>query len=469
METQKDIAFELANYIVKTRFENIPSEVIQVAKAFFLDSLGVAVAGSTAPGSKEVVSLVENWGGCRESTIWMSGKRVPAPNAALANGVLIHSRDFDDTHDDAVIHAFASVLPSALATAEQKGNIDGTQLITAIVIAVDLTCRLGLSLKFYKGWHYSAICGGFGAAAAASKILGFNEQLTSDALGIVYSQIAGNVQCVRDGALTKRMQPGFAAKAGVLSAYLANLGITGTQNTFQGPYGFFRLYDGDDSSNLSEQRYREHGQYGQHEVLNGLGIRYEVINLGMKPYPSCRASHPAIEGVIELCKKNKISAEQIRQVKIIASARTLDRVGRPFKIDKGPMQVKAQFSIPYTVAVAIIKGDVFIDDFEEENIINEYVIEMARKVSVVVDHKFSESLPIRIEIETINGRYSTDVHKMIGSPENPLSEEQRLEKFRKCFLFSAKPFSDARIQEIIQAVNNLESTKDVREITALLS
>ncbi len=469
MKARKDVAHDLANYIVRTKFDDIPCEVVEMAKRFILDSLGVAAAGSTAPGSKKILELIEAWGGREESTVFIFGKKVPAPQAAFINSILIHSRDFDDTHDVAVVHANAPVLPSALAVAEQKHHVTGKEFITAVIVGIDLACRLGLALKFYKGWHYSAICGGFGAAATASKILELNESLTSEALGIVYSQIAGNVQCVRDGSLTKRMQPAFAAKAGVLSAYLSSIGITGTKNTFQGPYGFFRLYDGDSSTSQYEWRHRESGQYGPQELLAELGKRFEVTNLSMKPYPSCRATHPAIEGVLDICREEKIEAEEVKRVTILVSERTNDKVGRPFEIDEGLLQVKAQFSIPYTVAVAIYKGDVFIGDFEEENIRNEKVLDLARKVTVVIDKRFTEIVPLNIDIETNSGRrYVKEMCSMRGSPENPLTEEQRIEKVKKCFQFSATPFSNEKIERMIQAVNHLEDFSNIEEFTRLL-
>jgi 2-methylcitrate dehydratase PrpD len=467
---KRDAAYELAKYIADTKFDDIPSEALIIAKRFILDSLGVAIAGSTAPGIREIMKLIESWGGRPESTIFVSGKKVPAPEAAFVNGILIASRDFDDTHDIAVVHANATVLPSALAVAEQKGKVTGRELLTATVLGVDLACRLGLSLRFYKGWHYTSICGGFGAAAAASKILGLDERLTLESLGIVYSQIAGNVQCVRDGSLTKRMQAGFSAKAGVLSAYLSRVGITGTKNTFEGPYGFFRLYDAESITNLNEKRHRQSGRYGPHELLAELGSRFEVVNLGMKPYPSCRATHPAIEGALEICQAQGIIAEQIKCVRVFASERTLDRVGRPFEIDEGPQQGKAQFSIPYTVAVAIHRGDVSVEDFEEKNIRNGRILDLAKRVTVIADKRFSESVPVEIEIEIKSGdHYSKKICSMGGTPERPLSEREMTKKFRMCSAFSAKAFSEAKIDGIIQAVGDLEHIRDIGEITCLLS
>lgn len=251
---------------------------------------------------------------------------------------------------------------------------------------------------------------------------------------------------------------------------MSNIGITGTKNTFQGPYGFFRLYDAENCNNLNELRHRDTGQYGFHELLAELGNRFEVINLSMKPYPSCRATHPAIDGVLEMCEQKGIIAEGVKQVKIFASQRTFDRVGSPFSFDEGPLQVKAQFSIPYTVAVAIHKGNVFIEDFEEKNIRNDKILDLAKRVIVVIDKRFKETLPLKIEFETNNGRYFTkEICSMRGTPENPLSEEQMMKKFKKCFEYLAKTFSEKKIERIIQTVNHVEDLRNIGEITKFLS
>jgi 2-methylcitrate dehydratase PrpD len=443
---------------------------VRICKKFFLDSVGVAMAGSTAPGTAEVMGLTRQWGGRAESTVFAFGDKLPAPEAAFMNGVMIHARDFDDTHDVAIVHADASVLPSAVAVAEQTGIVTGQQLIAAVVIGIDLTCRLGLALKHYKGWHNSAICGGFGAAAAASKILALDEAATVEALGIVYGQTAGNVQCIRDGALTKRMQLGFAAKAGVTSAYYARSGITGTKNTFQGPYGFFHLYDGPPSGDPEEIRHRPDGEYGEHELLSELGTRFESANLSMKPYPNSRAVHPAIAGALAICRAEGIAADQVERVDLAVSDRTYDRVAGPFRMGDGPLQVKAQFSLVYGVAVAICRGSVSLRDFEESGIRDAAVFALMDRIAVTKEPAFHENTPLRVEIVTKRGeRYVKLIESLPGSPEHPLDDDAVEAKFRECCGLAVNPPSKRRTEGIIQAITSLDRMRDIREMTELLS
>lgn len=459
----------LAGFVAGAAFGDLPPRAVDACKRFVLDSIGVAMAGSSAPGVEHTVELIRRWSGKAESTLLAFGDRVPAPEAAFINGILIHARDFDDTHDVAIVHANASVLPAALAVAEAEAPVSGKELLAALVVGIDVACRLGLSLRYYRGWHNSAICGAFGAAAAASRVLGLDAGQTAHALGIAYSQAAGNIQCIRDGALTKRMQLGFAAKAGVLSAYLARGGVTGTTNTFNGPYGFLRLYDGPLDGDAAEKRARPDGTYGEHELLADLGTRFAVADLSMKPYPNSRAVHPVISGVLDICRTERIAADDVERVTVAVSERTIDRVGRPFDPAKGNPQVEAQFSLPYGVAAAIVRGGVSLRDFEADRIGDRAVLALAGRVTLVRNPAFRENLPVGIELKTKDGRsFSRLVEKLRGAPDDPLSGDEMAAKFHACCDMAVSPLPTERRKAIIDAVNRLEEVGDLRDLTALL-
>jgi 2-methylcitrate dehydratase PrpD len=396
------------------------------------------------------------------------GDGVPAPEAAFVNGILIHARDFDDTHDVAIIHANASVLAAALAAAEAEVPVSGREFIAAVVVGIDIACRLGLSLRYYRGWHNSAVCGAFGAAAAASRVLGLDEKSTARALGIAYSQAAGNVQCIRDGALTKRIQLGFAAKAGVLSAFFARAGITGTTNTFNGPYGFLRLYDGPVDGDETEKRARTEGTYGEHELLAELGKRFAVCDLSMKPYPNSRAVHPAISGALDVCRSEKIGPGDVEQVIVAVSDRTIDRVGKPVVLGRGNLQVEAQFNLAYGIAVGICRGSVSLRDFEADRVDDPAVLAMAGRVSLVKNPAFCENLPVEVTIVARDGRrISRLVEKLRGAPDDPLSPEEMATKFHECCDMAVSPVSAERRQKIIGLVGRLEDVDDMRRLAAL--
>jgi len=295
-----DIACHLAEHVVRTRFDDLPGHTVDVVRRFLLDTLGVAIAGSSATGVKEVVEQMVEWGGTPQSTIICYGKRVPDVNAAFANSVMIHARDFDDTHDGAVVHANVTVLPTVMAISEKAEGITGREFLCALILGMDLNCRLGLAIgnapEFSQReirWVRTAVCGIFGATAAACKILRMEEEHVINALGIALSQIGGTRQVVTDSALTKRMQPAFMTRAAIISALLAKRGITGCKDVFEGSYGYFHLYWG--------------GHYARHELTEGLGERFEVDNISFKPYPCCRYTHGPIDAVLRCRERNGIS------------------------------------------------------------------------------------------------------------------------------------------------------------------
>lgn len=453
----RDLAYDFVENACKIEWKDIPPDVVDVTKKFILDTFGTLLAGSTAPGCKTVVELVKELSGKEESTVLVYGGKVPAPNAAFVNSVMAHARDFDDTHDKAVLHANVSVLPAALSAAECTGGISGKKLITAVTLGIDVMCRLGLGLRGIRNWILSSTLGYFGATIAVSKILGLDEEKMLNALGIVYSQVAGNIQCLTDGGLVKRMQPAFAAKAAVFSSILAEKGITGAKNIFEGKHGFFITY--------------ENGEYNREVIIKNLGKHFEGINLSMKFYPCCRATHPALDGVLELVKKYDIKPENIDRVFVHVTPLVYDLVGRQFEIRASP-QVDAQFSIPYTVSTAIFKRDVFIDDFEDDRVTsNREIHKFTKRVEVIPDQRPTEKgglVPCKVEIRTKDGKlYSEEVKIIRGDPRGEIKIQDVIEKFIKCAKFSAKPIEVNRLEEIVYVIKNLEKVKNINELIEL--
>ncbi|HNT69280.1 MAG TPA: MmgE/PrpD family protein [Syntrophorhabdaceae bacterium] len=451
-----DATSRILQHIEQTQFHDLPEAVVENTKRFILDSIGVALAGRNSPGCREVVDLVKEWGGKPEAVIMSYGGKVPAPWAAMANSTMMHALDFDDTLDESALHAHVSVLPAALAAAESAGNVSGADLINAVVLGVDIVCRLGLSTKRPLSWIRTATCGTFGAAVAAGKIIGLDRERLAHVLGIAYSQTAGNAQCLIDGGLVKRMQPAFSAKSGVLSAFLAQKGITGARGFLEGQYGFFNLY--------------ESGDYDRERLAEGLGKEYGGMKLSIKPYPSCRMTHASIDAALGAKSDYDIDPSSIEEIVVHVSKMAQEMVGQPFAIRDNP-QVDAQFSIPYTVATALLRGDVFLDDFEERTIRDARVAELAKKVRVVVD----PALPERgmdsanLFVHCKGNIYSKKIDTMKGNPRNPLSSDECIEKFLKCVGYGRLEGLKDKTPSIIERVLHLEALENIGGLTALLA
>ena len=460
METERI----LAEYVAHTKYEDLPSEVVEATKLGLLDTIACGLAGTTAPGAAEVVALMKELGGKKESTLLFEGEKVSSPYAAFANSTLCHARDFDDTHDRGVLHALVNVMPAVLAVSERKGDVSGREIITACALGVDVACRIALAVTFGPGFEKTqpgflrtTVCGAFGAVAGAGRALGLDAATILNAMGIVYSQTGGNKQCVTDGALVKRMQPAMASQGGVFATLLAQRGVTGAAHFLEGLYGMFNLYWG--------------GAFDRDELLGGLGTRYEVMNLSFKPYPSCRHTHGAVEAALNVVREYALNPNEVEKVRVrTAKHKFFDNVSRPFAI-RGNPQVSAQFSIPYTVAAAILRKRVFLDAFEESVVRSAEFQKMASRVEVHAEHDIVPGSlgPVTVEIVTTDGRcLSSRVNDFKGHPRNPVTREETIEKFKQCAAFSNRTYGAEQVQGMIDSLLGLENLGSVRDFIARL-
>ncbi len=440
---------KIVPFLAETSYARIPEEAISATKTFFLDTLGVGLAGAEEPGCRDAVDLVKQWSSKESgSTIIYFGGKVSPPDAAFANSVLMHALDFDEVHDHASLHAHVAPVPAVLAMAEAKGTVSGKELLTAIVLGVDLTCRLGMAIPSPLSWMRTATCGSFGAAAGAAKVLGGGRREIENAIGIVYAQTSGNAQCIIDGGLTKRMQPGFAARSAVLSAGLGARGVTGATNIFEGEYGFFNLY--------------ERGNVEPEKVIENLGNHFGVMDLSIKLYPCCRLTHSSIDAALEIGIAHGIDSKKISNIAVSVSKMAFDICGAPFEVRANPT-VDAQFSIAYTVAVALSKGGVFIDDFVPDTIRKEYsILELAKRVTVLIDSNAPpRDLSSTITVTMDNGKsFFSRVDSLKGSPSRPLTFDECADKFRKCIEYSKSSALIERSEAIVEFIYNLEKNED---------
>ncbi len=238
-----DPAEALARHVCRTRYADLPTTAIGSARRDILDTFGCMLGGSGSAGIDALCSVIGYWGGRPESRVLLRGLRLPAPQAALLNASMGHALDFGDTLDTGgSIHPGVSVLAAVLATADTVPRTSGRDVLLAVALGLDISCRVALASIVDRGGHRTAAMGVLGAAAAAGKLVGLTEEEMRNAFGIAYSHAAGNRQCILDGALTKRLQAGQAASAGVFAAVLARTGFTGAHNVFNGRFGFFELY-----------------------------------------------------------------------------------------------------------------------------------------------------------------------------------------------------------------------------------
>jgi 2-methylcitrate dehydratase PrpD len=457
-----DAVYDFVKNFNVTRYEDIPEDAVESAKKEVLDSLATALGGSSRPGVGELVDMVREWGGSEQSTIIAHGMKCPAPNAAQVNATMIHALDYDDGHPVALVHIGCVAVSTCFAVAERMGGASGKDFLTALVLGADFLARLGLASRpgtslMTSGWHATALYGYLGAAAMAGKIMGLDEERMVNALGIAYHQCAGNGQCVTDGALTKRMGPGFAARGGITAALMAERGITGARNSLEGAAGMFNLYHG--------------GDYDAEILTAGLGRRFEGVNIGDKPYPCCGFTHPFIDAVLALVSRHNIRAEQVRDIRI-SGGEPAYALCMPPEVRSAPRNiVDSQFSVPWAVATALLRGKVSLGDFTEEAIKNDEVIRTARKVTGELDTAMNRHGvgPGRVTITMEDGaEYTEEVEHWLGSIERPMTFEDGAAKFRECASYSIKPLAGDTVDRVTGLVGQLEQLDDATEIIRLL-
>jgi 2-methylcitrate dehydratase PrpD len=294
-----------------------------------------------------------------------------------------------------------------------------------------------------------------GSVAAISKLMNFPPRTIQDALGIVYSQLAGNKQCEIDGATVKRMQPGLMAKAALFSSLLAAKGVSGAKETFDGTYGFFEVYG---NKTLKGE-----------EVLEDLGERYLVEDIGFKLFPCCGLIQAPIEGVLELKRENRLQAEDVKRIRMIVPPIVADEVGKEYAVGENP-RVDAQFNLSYNVATALLKGDVSIEDFELEAVTDPLRVEQSKKVEVLCDSSQRGSFPVMIEIDTESGeKFSKVLRNRKGDIQRPLTDRELCDKVVKCFNYLERLTGKRRdVRKISEMIFHLEKVAKISEMINLL-
>jgi 2-methylcitrate dehydratase PrpD len=448
---------ELVRHLVQCRIEDIPPETIRRQKLFFADTIGVAVGGVGAPGVQPVIDMIVETGGRPESSLLLRGEKVPSFLAALGNTFMAHALDFDDMHEEAGIHANVCVIPAALAVAEKIGDVDGKAVLAAVVCGVDLACRMGVSIPLLRGWHATTTFGIFGAAAAACKILGLDEEATANAFGIAYSQAAGNRQGRLEGTLTKRLQVALAAQSGVLAALLASRGLTGPKNFLEGDWGMLNLY--------TDREQKERRLAASDSLLKDLGKRFLGDELSMKPYPTCKATHTPIQNTIELMRQHCLTPEDVEEVSVLISNGAYQTAGRPFVIRTDP-QVDAQFSIPYTVATAVLTGNVGLEDLREETVRDNRRMEMTKRIKVVMDPELAEpstnvvNLSSTVRIKAGGRDYVMASRMSKGHPESPMAVEEIFSKFLYCYRYGLARMPADKVRTFFNTIMSMEEVED---------
>ncbi|MCF8076031.1 MAG: MmgE/PrpD family protein, partial [Desulfotignum sp.] len=384
--------------------------------------------------------------------------------AAYANGAMVHSLDFDDTHDPSTLHPAASCLPAVLALSEKSGSLSGKDIITAVAVGNDTICRMGLAYPLgisVGGLLAPMTFGIFGAAMASGRIIGLNKEQMVSCLGLAYTQTSGSAQHFHDGGSDVRLlYQSFGGKIGVLSALMAQKGIDGGgTKCLDGKNGFYDLF--------------LNGDYDPGFLQVELEDKYEITNISIKPYPSCRQTHAYIDATRILMEKHNITPDCVNKI-ILNIGKLGEHLCTPEQSRKRPTSVSdAKFSIPFTVAACLVNGTVDLPAITEESLKNPKILDMTSKISWLFDDDINSVDGMEPGIVTIECRdgnaFTEKVTDSLGSPKNQMSDDQLAAKFMDCVSYSVKPLTNGSAQKVVDLCLNLEKVDNILAIIDLLA
>lgn len=415
---------KLSHFISDLEFDGLPPSVVQNAKRHLLDVIGVGLIGSRQGMARRAIEGVASIPGSHgDCCVWGRGETFSAPYAALANGVAAHCLDFDDTHTDAITHGSAVLGPLVLALGEEL-NAHGADAILAFVAGWEVAARVGLASRgsFHKrGFHTTSVAGVFGAVAAAAKLMGLTAEQTSHAFGLAGSQVSGVSEYLSDGSSPKSFHPGWAAHAGLIATHLAQAGMTGPATVFEGRYGLFQAYGMTEESEFTM-------------LTAGLGERWEVERISIKPYPCCHFAHAFLDCAKEL-RRQGVHPAQVEELRCIVPEIEVPLICEPMTQKLRPdSPYAAKFSLPFLVAAALTDGAISHQTFTPDNIRRKDLLELASRVTYRKaqpgETSFPKYFPGWIQGRLRGGRkieQRLDIN--YGNPDNPMNQADVEEKF----------------------------------------
>ena len=447
----------IGRFVHGLKLADVPPAVIGKSKLVFLDTLGIALASSTMDFGAMITRVAERLGGARHSLLLGTSSRVAAANAVIANGTLAHGLDYDDTLEEAIVHTGSCAWMTALAVGEEIGA-SGAAVLEAAVAGTEVLCKIGLVApgKFHaRGFHPTAICSTFGAAAAAGKLYGLETDQWVDALGLCGSQSSGIIEYLADGTWTKRLHPGWSAHGGVIASLLAREGFRGPAKVFEGTHGFFSAFAGP-----HEYRY---------EKILELGEKWEIPRLTFKSYPCGSISHPYMDCALRLKQKHAPRPEQIAEVICRTAEGPVPRLWEPLADKQKPLgSYGAKFSLPYSIAVMLVRGRAGLDEFTEQAIRDPAVLDLARKVHYVldptIDYPRHFSGHVRVVMKDGSVLEENQPHPR-GGLEDPLPPGEIAAKFRAN---AGLVLPSSRLEEIVDWVDRLEEMPAISALTEKL-
>jgi 2-methylcitrate dehydratase PrpD len=470
-----DAGEELVAFAASTRLADLPAQTVAMTKRLVLDTLGAAVAGAEAPSVPRLRELVLGWGGRPDAHLVGSGQAVPAPLAALHNATAARALELDEVHEVALVHSAATIVPVALAVAEQHGDAEGggvagAELLAAVAVGIELCIRLALAADVPIGgsghvprvMSLSTQAPTLAGALVAARLRGLDPDGMADALGVAYAGMAGNLQMLLEGSRVVRVMQGVSAQTAVQAAELAAAGIGGPRRVLEGRAGFYPAF--------------HRGRFDRGLLLDGLGSRYVLQDASIKPYACCKAGHTAIAAAVEAVEGVDLDPAAVDRIVVHMAGRdTWDILVDPLEVKGDPAALAApdavalaQFSLPFMAATAVLRGRLTVEDLTVDARADPQLHALLRRVELregdATVGVAALPEPGHVEVRLRDGRVLEGrADRAVGHPLRPMPYPHLVDKFRaNCAALGA-----AGTAALLDAVERLDEIEDAGQVTRL--
>lgn len=455
MSAPRDLVHDFADHAAHLRYDDLPDAAREAAQKSILDTMGVILAASgMEPAARGVIDIVRESGGVEQSTVLGFGGKAPALMAALANGALAHCLDYDDQTPWGQ-HCASSIIPAVFALAERRGGVSGREVITAVAIGQDIFARLRCNVVWRKDWNLSTVLAVYAATAAAGRVAGLSAPQIGHAMGIASMQSSGIMEMVAGrGSDLRGLYAGFSAKGAALAVMMAEKGVTGINRLFEGTYGVF-------ASHFA-------GEYDRAAMVAGLGTDLLGSGTLYKRWPCVGTAHSHMKAAIDIVSENDLTVVDIAEIKLHVGDYH-DLMCQPLPERRAPATLAdAKFSLPFLVAVAVVRRGMSVTDFTSAGLADPEILEAARKITLVSDPSLDWTLdlpPGRVEVLAKDGqRWLVEGHHVLGNADAPLTWDDICAKFRECAAVSVNPLPPdrlARAEELARGLADLDDATDL--------
>jgi 2-methylcitrate dehydratase PrpD len=450
----------IASFVANLRYEQIPGEVIERIKLLVLDSLGCAIFGTGLEWSRILIDTLTAVDSSTSCAVWASDRRLSAPHAALVNGTLVQSFELDDVHRQGVLHVGAVTLPPLFVVAELRPGMSGRDFLTAAVAGYEIGPRVGMCMgqeHIVQGWHSGATVGVFSAAAGAAAALRLPVDKVVHALGIAGTQAAG-LMAAQYGAMVKRMHAGRSAQSGLYGALLAERGFTGITDVFESPYGGF-------CTTFS----RSQDRFDRAELTAGLGERFETMRISLKFYSCVGTNHTTLDAIRLMQARRPFGPDDVERIVVRCSQATLEHAGWTYRPEG---MTSAQLNLSYCVAVLLLEGDVFVDQFSEATLADPQRLALAARIEAREDpaitargskHRHTVHVTVRLRDGTM---LEETVEAPRGSERHFPGASDVTAKFAK---LAGRVLPRAELERLVETVLEIDRLPDVRALLQILT